>query len=172
MGGYDQHWIDHCSAYALTYVYAAVDHVVLSVGGSNDQCRIWVNGRIVFEYTAGGRSSLDHDQIPITLRAGRNTLLVKLTNNVGYWGIYLRIASDPAAFGNAFAKRGLWAEAAEALARPSGPTRRPRAAQPLRSRAGGGRCLDRYRATCAGWLKEAGPAPNPFLAESLARCCV
>jgi WD40 repeat protein len=170
-GGYDQHWIDHCSAYALTYVYAAVERqVVLSVGGCNDHARIWVNGRLVFEYTARGRSSLDHDQIPITLRAGRNTLLVKLTNNVGYWGIYLRIASDPAAFGNAFAKRGLWAEAAAALGRahsahPDDLGLRRRFALALVA-AGD---LERYRATCAGWLKEVGPDPDPFLAESVAR---
>ncbi|MFI5455436.1 MAG: type IV pilus biogenesis/stability protein PilW [Isosphaerales bacterium] len=32
--------------------------------------------------------------------------------------------------------------------------------------------MDRYHATCQAWLKASGSVPDPFLAESVARCCV
>ena len=54
------------SAYALTYVHSPIDQkAVLSVG-SNDQCRIWLNGELVHKHTGGRTARPDQDKVRST----------------------------------------------------------------------------------------------------------
>ncbi len=41
---------DHISAYVLTYVHSAKKQKVKMFSGSDDQMRIWINGKQVYEY--------------------------------------------------------------------------------------------------------------------------
>ena len=58
---------------------------------SDDQGKIWLNGKEVFANPNGGLVKIDSDTIPVTLKAGKNTILVKVCNGELSWGFYFRI---------------------------------------------------------------------------------
>jgi len=109
---------DKVSSYALTYVYSPEERpAVLWVGG-DDYIRVWLNGRLVHEVPdtlivwAWGLN-----RVPVTLRAGRNTILVKVTNVGGAYGFHLRLGDYPLDRAFDYAKLGLWKESAEQFAK-------------------------------------------------------
>ncbi len=59
--------------------------------GSDDQAKLWLNGKEVFAKANAGWAVLDRDILPVTLKAGKNTILVKVCNEELSWGFYLRI---------------------------------------------------------------------------------
>jgi serine/threonine-protein kinase len=64
-------------SYALTYLAAPDERSVTLLVGGEGRVRVWLNGRLVHE-TAGPRPNPhDLDRVPVTLRAGRNVLLLK-----------------------------------------------------------------------------------------------
>jgi len=64
--------------------------------GTNDAIKMWFNGRLVADYqTANGRWAIaDDDIVPVTLPSGWSTILVKVAQTVGNWGMYLRITDQ------------------------------------------------------------------------------
>jgi hypothetical protein len=59
--------------------------------------RAWLNGRLIYEYDPARPSPQARDLVPVTLRAGRNTLLVKVATGDGPMKAYVRFvpgASD------------------------------------------------------------------------------
>ena len=62
--------------------------------GSNDGDRVWLNGTLVRSEEEGSRAVPHEAYVPVTLNAGRNTLLVKVSNLGGGWGLYLAL-EDP-----------------------------------------------------------------------------
>jgi tetratricopeptide (TPR) repeat protein len=108
---------DHISAYALTYVYAPEERTAtLQVGGDN-LVRVWLNGRLVHETTQSAIWAWGLDRVPVTLKAGRNTLLCKISRGNGYHRLYLRIADNLFDRASLHAQLGLWEEAAAEGAR-------------------------------------------------------
>jgi tetratricopeptide (TPR) repeat protein len=99
----------------MTYVQAPRERTaLLHVGGAN-RVRLWLNGELVHQTTTAmstpARWGLD--RVPVTLRAGRNTLLAKVNRATGtYQFLHLRIADDPLDRGDTLAELGLWPEAA------------------------------------------------------------
>ena len=63
---------------------------MLSVG-SNDQCRVWLNGEMVHKQTAGRTARPDQDKVPIHLKAGWNVILAKVVNEGAAYHFYMRI---------------------------------------------------------------------------------
>jgi tetratricopeptide (TPR) repeat protein len=109
--------VDHGSAYALTYVYSPEERTATLLVGGDDRVRVWLNGRLVHE-TNG---TLDNpwwnlDRVPVTLKAGRNTLLCKISQEIGPHCLYLRIADNPFDRAYLHAQLGLWDEAAAEFA--------------------------------------------------------
>ena len=79
------------SAYALTYVHSPMDQdAVLSIG-SNDQCRVWLNGELVHKQTAGRTARPDQDKVSIRLKQGWNPILAKIVNEGGAHQFYMKI---------------------------------------------------------------------------------
>ncbi|MBE3132638.1 MAG: hypothetical protein IMZ55_04135, partial [Acidobacteria bacterium] len=79
---------------AVAYAFATVDsprarEAVLAVG-SDDGCRIWLNGQVVHNVLAARGVTPDEDLVPVSLKKGENTLLVKVENGSGGWGFCLR----------------------------------------------------------------------------------
>ena len=105
------------SLYALTYVYAQQARsaaLILSTG--EGPVRLWVNGRLAFEGYACWKGGFDSEaHIPIALKAGRNTLLIK-TQHVGSFWCHCRFDDDPTQKAMNLLHLGLWSEAADALA--------------------------------------------------------
>ena len=80
---------------ALAYAYTTFDATsamaaVLSIG-SNDGCRVWLNGEPVFDHASARGLVLDADQIPVLLRQGTNHLLLKVEDQGNAWGFACRI---------------------------------------------------------------------------------
>ena len=67
--------------------------------GRDDQGKIWLNGKEVFANENMGWAILDNDTVPVTLKAGKNTILVKVCNGELSWGFFFRITD---ADGNPF----------------------------------------------------------------------
>src|SRR5262249_15063266 len=102
------------SAYALTYVYSPDERTIMLHVGGVQRLRVWLNGNLVHE-TAGPIDWLwGTDRVPVTLRNGRNTLLMRVTKTDGGHQFILRLGDDPASQGFALAEMGLWKEAVEA----------------------------------------------------------
>ena len=58
---------------------------------SDDQGKVWLNGKKVYAHRRTRGAQIDRRTIPITLSAGDNTILVKVCNQSLPWGFYLRI---------------------------------------------------------------------------------
>jgi WD40 repeat protein/serine/threonine protein kinase/Flp pilus assembly protein TadD len=82
------------SAYALAHVYAPVERpATLAIGGVNPM-RAWLNERLIYEYDPARPSAEPRDLVPVTLRAGRNTLLVKVATGDGPMKAYVRFVTS------------------------------------------------------------------------------
>jgi tetratricopeptide (TPR) repeat protein len=102
------------SSYALAYAYADGDRTATLHLWPKHDARVWVNGQLVFAGFGEGKKSAII-QIPVTLRKGRNTVLVKNRHDKG--------ATCECAFLDAPVRRGyelrnlaLWNETADAFA--------------------------------------------------------
>ena len=58
---------------------------------SDDQGKLWVNGKEEFSHTKTFAARIDTYIIPVTLKEGKNSVLVKVCNESGGWAFYLRI---------------------------------------------------------------------------------
>ena len=83
--------VDWGVAYAFTTVTSPDERAVLLKFDSDDQGKIWLNGEQVFTHTKAFSAVIDNYTIPVTLKSGKNSILVKVCEEVGGWGFYLRI---------------------------------------------------------------------------------
>lgn len=61
--------------------------------GVDDSEKIWVNGSRVFEQFTARGLVVDQDRVPVRLKAGTNTILLKLYQNTLGWEFCVRIAT-------------------------------------------------------------------------------
>jgi eukaryotic-like serine/threonine-protein kinase len=102
------------SVYALTHVASDRERTTVLCLAGRERVRLWLNGRLVYDddrphtYRPGPEVL-----VPITLRTGRNTLLVRLRHRTGYHSI--RVRSDDFELDHSYllAEFGRWAEAAD-----------------------------------------------------------
>lgn len=78
-------------AYALCYVHSPVAQDAQLRFGSNDAAKIWLDGRLVYDYPHEGTVHLDRDLVPVQLPRGTTPLLIKVTNGLRNWGFVLRL---------------------------------------------------------------------------------
>jgi hypothetical protein len=81
---------DHVSAYALTYVYSPEEQPVDLLVGSDDMVRVWINAKLVHEHGGVRTARPDEDRIHVTLKPGWNSVLAKVVNDSGGYGLFLR----------------------------------------------------------------------------------
>lgn len=86
--GYNVNWR---VSYAYATVTSADKREVFIRFSSDDQGKVWLNGNEVYADATAQQAILDRNTIPVTLRAGKNTILVKVCNEEVAWGFYLRI---------------------------------------------------------------------------------
>ena len=59
---------------------------------SDDQGKVWLNEKKMYAHRRRNRGAvMDRRTIPVTLRSGKNSILVKVCNETLSWGFYLRI---------------------------------------------------------------------------------
>jgi tetratricopeptide (TPR) repeat protein len=69
---------------------------------SDDQGKVWLNEKKMYAHRRRNRGAVvDRRTIPITLKSGENSILVKVCNETSNWGFYLRITDmDGKPFGD------------------------------------------------------------------------
>ena len=61
---------------------------------SDDQGKVWLNGKEVFSHTKAFMAIIDTYTIPVTLKPGKNSILVKVCNEGGACAFYMRITDQ------------------------------------------------------------------------------
>jgi len=85
---------DWVAAYAQAFLFAPEDGAWTLLLGADDAHQLWVNGELV-SWRQGRNISVPDDlEVPVTLRAGWNRVLLKVADLDGGWAFQLR-AADP-----------------------------------------------------------------------------
>jgi hypothetical protein len=71
---------EDCVAYAVAYVVAPEEVTVKMKTGSDDQAKMYLNGKAVFKMPEARALDKDQDTTEVTLRKGVNVLVVKVVN--------------------------------------------------------------------------------------------
>jgi len=77
-------------AYAYCELQVKEDTPCLFAMGSNDGARVWLNGEEILNAPERRGIQIDGNLIPVVLRQGRNTLLVKIAETENLWGFTCR----------------------------------------------------------------------------------
>jgi WD40 repeat protein len=86
---------EQISAYVMFKVYSSERQPVAILLGSDDQLRLWLNGKQIHESLVPRVTTADEDAVPGVLQSGWNTLLARVVNLTGKHSLYLRISNAP-----------------------------------------------------------------------------
>ncbi len=83
----------------VAYAHTTLDWIeageaVLALG-SDDGVRVWVNGELVHDHVVEREGTMDADIVPVTLKKGKNRVLVKVESAGGSWYFKMRVAAIP-----------------------------------------------------------------------------
>jgi hypothetical protein len=76
--------------YAVTYVTVGEDMTVKMKTGSDDQCKVWLNGKEVLKVTDARPTEKDQDTTEVSLKKGVNVLVAKVVNEKIDWSFCVR----------------------------------------------------------------------------------
>ena len=82
---------DLCVGYAYTEIMVESETDAVLKIGADDGIRIWLNGEQVFDHWRNGGLIVDEWQQPVHLKAGKNTILLKVSQNGMGWEFCLRL---------------------------------------------------------------------------------
>jgi hypothetical protein len=82
---------DYVCAYALCYVTSPTPVDAQIRLGTNDSGKLWLGGKLVFDYPYEGGAILDREIIPVRLPEGTTPILLKICNGQLNWGFVFRI---------------------------------------------------------------------------------
>jgi hypothetical protein len=85
---------DWVAVYAVAFLYSPTARPATLLLGADDAHQLWVNGGLVSKRQGRHVSQADDVAIPVQLRRGWNTVLLKDANLDGGWAFQLRVA-DP-----------------------------------------------------------------------------
>jgi serine/threonine protein kinase/Flp pilus assembly protein TadD len=146
--GHDVVGAPNASFYALAYVYADRDRTASLWLSAGSDKRLWVNGQLVFAGFGANRQGGGEAWVPVSLRAGRNQLLLKTPggDNAGFRCLF-HDAPERRAAVRLYDLR-LWDEAAEEYAEADrrGPPNQFRTVLRVRSLLAVGRTDEARRA--------------------------
>ncbi len=75
-------------AYGVIYVKSAAAQKAMLSAGSDDGIKLWLNGALVASNNAQRGAAPGQEQVAVTLKAGWNEVLLKITQGGGGWGFY------------------------------------------------------------------------------------
>jgi len=73
------------AGYAVAYISADSEMKVRLSIGSNDQCKVWLNGAQVIKFTETRTLDKDTDHADVSLNKGQNVLVLKVINEKNNW---------------------------------------------------------------------------------------
>jgi len=85
---------DSVVGYGYFCVTAPSDITTDMYVGSDDGVRVWINGKLVHDHRVDRGLQPDQDVVSVTLKKGRNAVLIKVDQGMGDWGFTLRFR-DP-----------------------------------------------------------------------------
>jgi hypothetical protein len=85
---------EHVTAYAFTKIISPDSREAELLIGSDDSLKVWLNGNVITRFDGIRDNAADQDRIRVNLKAGENTLLLKIGQNLGWWGFVARLR-DP-----------------------------------------------------------------------------
>jgi hypothetical protein len=75
-----------CAGYGVSYIESQTDQPGLLMKiGSDDQSKVYLNGRLVYQNLQARPYISDQDTATVDLKAGLNVLVFKVVNEVDYW---------------------------------------------------------------------------------------
>jgi len=80
--------------YGAVYVYSKEDRALTLGLGPDDGARVWLNGDVVLEVSGCQGTTADQFTADVELIAGWNRLLMKVYDQGGGWGTYVRFLED------------------------------------------------------------------------------
>lgn len=80
--------------YAYTTIFRPSERKAYLVVGSDDGMQIWLNGTRVFDQPSPRPLKLNENTVAVTLRAGINHVLVKVSQATGAWNFALCVRED------------------------------------------------------------------------------
>ncbi len=86
--GIDSNWL---TTYAWTTLTSPDERQAQIRFGSSCQAKVWLNGKKVFANTEIHDAEVDQYTVPVILKQGKNTILVKVCNQEEKAGFYLRL---------------------------------------------------------------------------------
>ena len=78
-------------AYLRTTITSETAQDVVLQLGSNDGCKVWWNGELIHELNVGRPLNPNQDRLPVSLKAGDNTLVMAIYQHGGDWGATARL---------------------------------------------------------------------------------
>jgi len=75
----------NCGAYLKTNVYSPKAQKVRMELGSDDQVKVWLNGKLIHQFAEPRSFKFNEDQVEIELKEGWNTLMLKVCQGGGGW---------------------------------------------------------------------------------------
>jgi tetratricopeptide (TPR) repeat protein len=81
-------------AYAFARVHSAQETQAQLRVGSDDDVKVWLNGKEVLSRNVGRTAVIDQDIVPVNLKEGTNEILLKVCNRTVGWGFHLRITDS------------------------------------------------------------------------------
>jgi len=83
---------ERCAVYAALFVQSPREQKVRLMVGSDDGITIWCNGQTVHQNDVYRGVVLDNDTVLVALKSGWNTILMKVVNGDGGYGLSARFA--------------------------------------------------------------------------------
>ncbi len=80
-------------AYALVDLESPDERDVVLAVGSDDGVVMWLDGKEVHRHDVGRAYTSREDRVPVTLKPGKNQLLVKISQGGGMWGFSVHVES-------------------------------------------------------------------------------
>lgn len=82
---------EQCIGYAACYIDLPEEVDGTLAVGSDDGYRIWIDDTVVAEHIAFRGAATDQEKYPVRLTKGKHRILVKIHNDLGGHGVYLRL---------------------------------------------------------------------------------
>ena len=82
---------DWVTAYAYAVIESREDMASQIRCGSNDSLKVWVGGKLAYEYPGERVAQSDEDVVPVKIAKGRTPVLLKISQTEANWGFYFRL---------------------------------------------------------------------------------
>ena len=86
--------IDKAVIYGSLKLESPKEQNILMFAGSDDAVKVWLNGELVHDNPIDRAGTDYQDHFPVTLRAGKNVLLVAVYENTGEWSGFFGFHKD------------------------------------------------------------------------------